>query len=423
MMKLPGIKRILPLILTVLLLPTLLAVPARAVEDDSLWFNVLDLGTANNSGSNRVTFTSSTKSTVIRYYLTGKQYTRNIDVVFRTDSTDFKVSSYQHYFTIVDLGDGYYRAYGLQNYAYDYIYITFWHNDGSYIDIVGMRATTSEFIETELRAAGTIYLYDNIPKSEYPISYMGDGNVHTVTLWGDSSTQNTFDAYLGIVDWAGYDLIELRCAVWGVDISSISVNLRGERDIPYQVNYIESTGKYNNNLYIIDLTLDLRELERYQDSAYLDVDISGSLMLNLDGSFSIYSCTGYVITSGVSLWSHWFGNINKWFNQQTTSIVNAISTWGQNIINALGGNNDASGVQDNINAAVGELDQVQGVLDGVARPDLDAIDFDVSGMVDVSAAATYGNIFSTLIGNLYMTNILMIAFILAAASFLLFGRR
>lgn len=415
-------KRIIPLILTVLLLPSLLAVPARADENDSLWFNVLDLGTANNSGSNRVTFNSSTSSTVIRYYLSGKQYTRNIDVVFRTDSTDFRVSSYQHYFTIVDLGNGYYRAYGLMNYAYDYIYITLHHNNGSYIDIVSMRATTSEFIENELRAAGTIYLYDNIPASEYPISYMGDGNVHTVSLWGDSSTQNTFDAYLGIVDWAGYDVIELRCAVWGVDISSISVNLRGEMDLPYQVNYIESTGKYNNNLYIIDLTLDLRELERYQDSAYLDVDISGSLMLNLDGSFSIYSCTGYVITSGVSLWSHWFGNINKWFNQQTTSIVNAISTWGQNIINALGGNNDASGVQDNINAAVGELQQAGAALDAVQRPDFGNINIDVAGMVDPAGLSGLSSIISVFTESELIYRLILMALTLGLIGFVLYGR-
>lgn len=415
-------KRILPLVLTVLLLPALLAVPVMADEViDSGWIDILDYGYAQGYNSNHIPLVAGKRVELVFNHPTDT-FIYSYDILFRTDDSNPVIATANSYLTIVNLGNGLYRAYGNHSRQNHNAYFYYTNTDGTYIDILSLRASVKSFDSYEKVVSGIVYDYSVSPAIQSAINYRGDANPSgTVEFRAQSHTDMSYRTDLDIYSWQAMDYIHLSMSSFCSGINSVQVMLNG-LTVPFEYNLIESSGGNGVTLYLIDLVIDCRGLNRSSGSNII-VQVTGSTVAASAGNFVIQSCLGLVAVDPPSPLVFWFNELSGWIVNQTSAITSSIATWGQNIINALGGNNDASQVTDNINSAVGELEGIQSVMDGVSRPDLNAIDFNVSGMLDTSAVAVYGNIFSTLIGNQYMTNILMIAFILAAASFLLFGRR
>lgn len=415
-------KRILPLVLTVLLLPALLAVPVMADEvTESGWINILDYGYALGYHSNYYTLTSGSgsKSLWLQYENPSDLFLYGYDLIIKTDSTDFKIGTYYQWLTIIPLGDNYYRAYGLQNAASSVAAFGFDYTNGSYMEVLSFKASTISSIYRSLTADLTGQMYNG---TYFDAVYSGSS--YAAADWSGAGLgfdDRVFSSYLIITgNVQAYDFVEVNLSLNVEDIESISVD-DSVSPLPFEINSIYQATA-NSPVHpntIVTLRIDVRGLE----SGYKPIiRITGNSHVG-NNRYTISYVGGILQIEAPSPLTYWFAELNLWISNQTSAITSVIATWGQNIINALGGNNDASQVTDNINSAVGELEGIQSVMDGVTRPDLNAIDFNVSGMLDTSAVAVYGNIFSTLIGNQYMTNILMIAFILAAASFLLFGRR
>lgn len=414
-------KRILPLVLIVALLPALLAVPARAVEIDSSFIDVLNFCTPDDSGDYQVSLSLADStvgftlpfSTVITYIESIFRYTGDdlvgVSLVYTKHSGLPETS-----LTVVKTGT-YYRVYGrgLGN-TTDVFGIKFYFADGSTsggsATFKSVKVDTVPVTKYQMSAVGTVYDYSTSPATQTPITYQADNVSHTVDIYASSTTHNSFRASLVLYDWQKYDYVDVLMGVFCQNIASVDVQLGGTY-VPHVVNTISSVDGNNATLFIVTVRIDLTGIDRTVSSDLL-CQLTATTPVNVASSFSITNVTGSVITEVVEAEIYWWQRLFDFLPNQI-----------DRIINALGGSGDASQVQDNIDSAVGELGDVQAVMDGVTRPALDSIDFDVSGMIDTSAAATYGNIFSSLIGNQYMTNIVLIAFILAAASFLLFGRR
>ena len=403
-------KRILPLILTVLLLPALLAVPVFA-EENQFWYELLDYG-VSQYGSNHITLDSVTVPTrkYIRYENPLGSVQSYFDIIFRTDDTSPRIVSSTSWLTVVNVSGDVWRAYGKSGIIGTYFYLEY--DDGTFVDILSFKASPISFDMVDTHVYGELYNYsDNNGQDPYLFNYQADGIAVGGEFWTLTDYDNTFLSEMVVSEWFKYDYVDFHVALFCSSVNSIRAYLTDGSLVPVEVSTLLTGMDGNTNFYIVNVRCDLTEVLR--DSSHsLVLDVTGSGVKGELNGFWLYRCNGILLPVTDNILVYWFTQLDKWLDSGFSSIVDA-----------LGGSNDASGVQDSINSAVGELEQVQGVLDGVARPDLDAIDFDVSGLVDVSAAATYGNIFSTLIGNQYMTNILMIAFILAAASFLLFGRR
>lgn len=407
-------KRILPLILTVLLLPALLAVPAMA-DETGTWVDVLKFSTVNESGDNYFRLLAGNNQ--FYYTLPTKGVLREVDLLVKADKAINTVSlcrinatnaSDWMGLTVNSLGDNIYRIYGkvTANYAWENLWFRFNVDSNTHLDILSLRISFVNTTSFDASCVGIVYNYDTNPVTEETISYAGDNISKTVNFDHAMSYNATYLADLTLYDWQRYDYMDLLVFTNCLNVGSIDVQMGGEA-VPFETSVISSAGDDNVVLYIVSIRVDLTKVNRATYKTLI-VHITGSLSKGSAGNFGITSCKGLILAESMDPVTYWFTQLRGWFDE---------------LITVVGGGNDASGVQDNINAAVGELDQVQNVMDGVTRPELDAIDFDVSGLVDISAAATYGNIFSTLIDNQYMFNILMIAFILAAASFLLFGRR
>lgn len=442
-------KRILPLVLTVLLLPALLAFPAMADEVTSPWVNVLDYSTLDDSGANYIYLYDNDP---FYYTLPSKGTVFGIDLLvycrYGIESVQFCRDETENDWLdafIYEIGDGVYRIIGGgKRVSWEKVYIKIDTDVSSsstraLLNILSFNVsytpTTSGVLNASL--TGLVGTGDS-----FSAQYTGTTVTASWDTVGSGYDERHFSSYIRFPDnWQAYDYIDIILTLWVDEIDSITAD-DGIYSLPvevtplYQVGQATQPGTANN---IISVRIDLRGMDR-SGSNYPLLRISGYSYTAFN-SFAIAHCSGIALTNEISPITFWIQQVGGWFSSQTSSIGNwfnqqisavqtwgknitdSVATWGKNIVNAISGKGDASQVQDNINSAVGELEDVQSVMDSVSRPELNAIDFNVSGMLDTSAVAVYGNIFSTLIGNQYMTNILMIAFILAAASFLLFGRR
>lgn len=535
-MKLPGIKRILPLILTVLLLPALMVVPARADDDINAlgWYNILDYGGAAGGASNVVNLT---KTPIIDFNNPTVSVVRYVDILVYATGSFSSVTYYNGEvntpLTIVSYGSGYYRIYGeIPDSIYHLITLEFsGFEANTVVNFLEFSVSHIPHARYPKPLSGTLYDYSS--DTERFFSYDGQtpmGAIDIVPTYASSNDMIGYVVRMDIPNWQSMDYISLQVSSWSTLFTSLKVTIGGNT-VPYTMNTVESADVEGRSLYLIDILIDLTEVARTLQSP-IAIDISGQVKPPYTGNFAVQSCYGIfsvappstdvfwnnqilqqisnkardittalknlntamsealasasssivsglsslletinssvsslaplletinstISTRGVNIvnavktWGANLqntmdvisNNVNSWISAQTTTIsgfldtlvwytydgfnqtVSAIATWGQNIIDAIVGTGDPSDVNNEIDSALGELGEIDSVMGSVSRPALDSINFDFSGMISANAVTVYGSIFSTLIGNQYMSNILMMAFILAAASFLLFGRR
>ena len=170
-MKLPGIKRIFPLILTVLLLPALLAVPARADELNIDFINVLNYTTPNMSGENTVTVSPQDK--IVSFELPFHADIRYLEFTFSfsgefftptvylqsTRTTNGIVGTVREQMQIVYMGNNVFKCYG-----------TFYYDDVTFFSL--------EFANFPDRRYLTFYDVSYAPEAVYPTNIVADGAIN-----------------------------------------------------------------------------------------------------------------------------------------------------------------------------------------------------------------------------------------------------
>lgn len=150
--------------------------------------------------------------------------------------------------------------------------------------------------------------------------------------------------------------------------------------------------------------------------------------------------TGF--SSSLSSWldTH-FGNINNRFNE----LFNAFSSWYNyhfdRVVTSIDNNTnilvslfsqlfdilDSSGdneqFQDDVGQQGDKLDDMQQVMDSVQKPDLGSINTDLSGIVSPADTANIAQVYTMVIGDDFVPQIMTMVVIMAMMSFVLFGKR
>ena len=108
-------------------------------------------------------------------------------------------------------------------------------------------------------------------------------------------------------------------------------------------------------------------------------------------------------------------------------ILDAINSWGQAIVDAVGGSfvtdQSADEFQIELDTALGDLSSAGDVMASVERPDYSSIDFNVTNMVPASGLSSVASVVNLVVGNEVLAPMIMVNVILGLASFVIFGRR
>lgn len=294
-------KRIISLVLTMVLLVACLAVPVMADEvDDSNWVQLLDYGYPIGHSSNRILLSSNSSYSMVTYNNpTGFNIT-SFDVFFRTDIPTVDVSTTYGSLSLVSLGNGFYRAYGSLNAGTD-TSLLFWGSGGTYVDIYSYRISYASFSHYSLSYYGYVYDYSYSPVKETYFSGDGSSPLSAISISPNASNENFngFVSRIYIPSWNAYDYISLNIALFSSSFASLKVELDGV-SVPYQINTVESTDVLGTSLYLLDVLIDTRAIDRTSDS-YILVDVSGMVNPTFTGTFSVRSCLGLVSLPSPSL--------------------------------------------------------------------------------------------------------------------------
>ena len=502
-------KRILPLILTILLIPGLLAVPARADEysHEEAFLNVMDYLDPSILyqvvvGDNSVSFALPT-TTFIEY----------VDIVLYAPNGINSVL-YWHpnlgwqSISCESIGSGYYRVFGsVPSMQASEFWLSVNSPSSAWFRLCSFKlSSSSALVPFRTQAAGNFTVHG----TTYQFTQTEPGAVAVVDFPAFSITdpyeRNFVLKLKTYYYWNHFDYIDYVLELKVTDISSISARLF-EENIPCDITYLGPSS--NSGVYRFIVTLDLRYVDRtseYEPELY----ITGSAN-TMGGQVKLLASNGYVIQEAIDPDFFWFGQVRNWFSNLSTEIsiaisgqtaaftsgiaswftenigaialwgqnvvnqisssassitgtlaswfteninaislwgqnvvnsvsssadritgsiaswftenINAISVWGQNIVDAIVGNRDGSQLQDDLNNAVGGLQQAGQAMDSVQRPDIGQFNFDVSALVPTSGVSAVGSLVGLVYQNQVFGPIMLMFFTLSLAAFVIFGRR
>lgn len=320
-------KRILPLILTVLLLPALLVVPAYAdeVSFDQYWINYLDYGYLNQSdGSNYFTFSFGQYGIPLNNI--SNTYYNFVDIVLKTDCSDLQFSVWGDFnpsLSKVSLGNGYYRFFGSISRSWTNQSIYYKGSDGTYIDFLSFKFASFPDYQYVKAVSGMVHNYATSPATQTFISYTGEPS-NQVIIDSSSAVDNNaiFRADLDIDQWQTMDYIHLSVSSFCSSIDSIQIVQNGV-SVPSAIGYLNINKRSGTGLALIDITIDVSQLDRLS-AGTLVVQIAGTVIRPHQGNFVIQHCTGAVTVEPPSLWTHWFTKIISLLNSGFTNLAGQV---------------------------------------------------------------------------------------------------
>ena len=448
-------KRYISLALILVLLPFMLATPARADTDDS-FLNVLDFAVTDETGNNSISLVNGVATA--SYTLPWRMSTQYVDVLFTYYETTRQFDSVEVYhsngstllgsLTVERVNENVWRAFGNISSTY----------------------TTRLMLRFQITGAQgthiTIYRFNISPMTNVAQPIEGEclisapGLVDTIIYRPTDPTNSrtwTSDGGSGSLllssdDWYLYDYLDFCVYVKNsTKVGSVVCTFDG-LSVPFTVTRIpESTPDVLTSYYSI--RVDLRNVNREIVTSSLGPCVKILLMFDSGPCLvTVDSIHGLVSTDSVSPLAFWFNQTGKWIFAQTSSITGSITGLGDNIngmltsmtntilgslhsignsirsgvdqiVAALSPDNDASDVNNKLQDSLGQLGDAGAVMDSISRPDMNQIDFNVTAMVPASGLSFMASIVNTVYDNDLIGPLMLIFCTMALASFLIFGRR
>lgn len=120
-----------------------------------------------------------------------------------------------------------------------------------------------------------------------------------------------------------------------------------------------------------------------------------------------------------------FNTLFTQLTDTTNSIVSSISTWGQNIINTLTGNDGgaAEEFEDHAQEQAGQVSDGIGKIDAVEKPDIGNIDANVDDYLDASAVGLLAGTINIFFQNNIFYSIFSLVLLMMLASYVMFGKK
>lgn len=303
-------QRAAALLCCMVLLPSLFVFSVSAESDDG-FFDVLQFGTANGSGSQVVT--GAVPFDVV--YQTTAEPFFYVDAVIVSPTMVFLEYNGQPLTRqIINYSNGSYRFRMYGNLVGDpsgYLSfrVTSPGNNGATVSVIfeQLRVSSMNHSQSFKPTVGTVFAspYEWVPSETMP-----DSSTPATITFKSNNVSFAYDyfAKLSFDTWQLYDYLDVYFTIRAASINSISVQL-GDVFVPYELTYLDSGlvpdsswgsdgAAPADNVYDCTMRIDLTGLYRNVGSDVLTILINGSYMPYLGAQgVSLTSVTGVVIGS------------------------------------------------------------------------------------------------------------------------------
>ena len=422
-------KRYISLALILVLLPFMLAIPARADTDDS-FLNVLDFAVTEETGNNSISLVNGVATA--SYTLPWRMSTQYVDVLFTYYETTRQFDSVEVYhsngttllgtLTVERVNENVWRAFGNITSTY----------------------TTKLMLRFQITGAQgthiTIYRFNISPMTNVAQPIEGEclisspGLVDTIIYRPTDPTNSrtwTSDGGSGSLllssdDWYLYDYLDFCVYVKNsTKVGSVVCTFDG-LSVPFTVTRIpETTPDVLTSYYSI--RVDLRNVNREIVTSSLGPCVKILLMFDSGPCLvTVDSIYGLVSTDSVSPLAFWFNQTGKWISAQTSGITGAISGLGDSIngwisaqtssiiaslhslgnsirsgvdqiVDALTPDADTSGLGDEVDNIKNDMQNATDIMGELQRPDIDTVIQNPD--IDIGSDPSFSIVAGELLGN------------------------
>lgn len=462
--------------ISLLLVLSCLICCVSAAEEYDNWVQVLDYATANNSGSNGISFDLGTG---VGYDLPFSIDVQYVDILFYYSGTDLtsidlSINGEMNYdLPLVSVGSNMYRCRSAVNSgtAYDASTGFYFYLGNSSMDI-----TYCEFLSFRVCRGGNFIF--NLYGTDIEYSLVDDfglyqsGDIRDLEsiagLDGTLSEEVGYQVAFTFNDWKKYDSIEFTLKVSG-SVSSVAV-FSNTRPIPFTVVswispkdstdpsysisgvYDESTGsvqmntgtsfKYGQDEIYLVLSVDTSELTNSSSGPRIVID--GTYDTKFGLQLSPVSSFGYVFIASdnpVTYWLQYIGHkfdafwyelfglgygdmsgfLNRMHNEVLTFLSDISRALNEGLLNPDTSRNDV--VSDEMSSQATEVQDAVDNLDQVTKPAIEDINVSLDEYVSSEDMSPVTAIFATGLSNEFFAPLVMITLTLSLASYVIFGKR
>ena len=345
------IKHTVPVILVLVVCITCLVSPVSAASDDSVFFNVLDYGFCNETGTNTGTFDGSNPLTM-SYSLPEKMTVQYIDVLFtyRTSGSISSVTVGKNSdvsLTVMKIDGNLYRAFGsFTAKLYDTLILSFTQSSTSSNSItinslkIGLDSFRFHALSGKL-TADALGVVSSVSWSS------GGGNyLYLPDSKSDSgSYYPTYRSTVTIDEWYLYDYIDLTLCFIGNGFHSASAFLSDRSGVvPFTISYSYPYSTTYEGINYVTVHLDLSDVVR-DDSKTLSFCFTSEYHVSYSSFVLCHSCYGIVDNITVSSDTRWYSRI-----------LDAIESLSDKFDEAFGLNDDSASdaleTQEEINVSI-----------------------------------------------------------------------
>lgn len=418
-------QRAAALLCCMLFLPSLVAVPAHAASDTQ-FYDVLQFGTANGSGTNVVT---DTLPFTVVYETTKDPYYYVDLVVVSAHIVILNYNGQQLTRRLINYANGVYRWRFFGDLVGDPSgYLTF---DVSDPDFVGQSCTVvfeqlrvSKQKTIDVPTVGTVFAspYEWVVSEAMPDP---DTPASITFKFNDVSFPYEFFSEIRLTDWVKYDYLDVYFNIRCSSINSIVVKFDGQY-LPHELNYLNSGlvpdqswgsdgASPPDNTYNCVMRIDLTGVNRSL-TVFPTIYIDGTYMPYVGAQgIQLTSVSGIVfgdVPSDLSVF--WMRLQGFWF-----ALHADLKTFFEGLFS---GSDEFQAEVDksvtDFEDAESEIDQG---LDSLDTPDID--DVDIVGKIQSSGAktATLGDFFDAAFNNVVVNWLMILSFSFMLISFLLYG--
>lgn len=418
--------------LLLVLFIVLFVIPVSAADmNDDNFVNVLEFTSFDTDGDNIISIKSGDNNFSVS--LPQTSYTRYIDMLFLTSRvSDFSISagtaSDLNTLTVEQISSNLYRAYG-QVYYGRYSEVNFLINSVSagYIEVLQFRYASQNTNTYEIEA----YCSINAADYQSTIHYVPTDTINYRSWTNSSTLENSFyQLYVWVEDWRKYDYIDIQLFLDVASIQTIS-GMMGPDNIDLDISFI-SSNQWDSNMFYVSIGIDCTQFTRTTDDDP-QIIIFGNAKYDMPNSVNFVNCSGKVFRSVIDSNNYWFStlvdtikssfaslnskidtkfsNLSTWIQNQTTAIVNAIN----------GDTSSGEEFQEELATRDEELENMSQIMDSIPKPDFDDITLDIQ--VDNAALTPLTFQLNTLLTQSIFSSLFLMAFILAIAAYILYGKR
>lgn len=408
-------KKLLSLICACCLILAL-ALPTSAAEAGSPWVEVLDIATANNSGSNTFAFSNSGSVT---YPLGLKTIVSHIDVTI-TVGYEAPTAVY------IDRGNGnraalnvqqiygsMYRVYGrVGGYVLSDIKLDFESNGYSSCEILSLKVAS-----TAISHYVPSMTFDYVFGANVTDYLSKDTNSVTIdpVVEFEYGISTDYCIIPEISDWKSYDFLEFTVSTYYANITAVSATLAGDI-LPVSVSYLDAepdgevtggagtTGYTYPNLYATIL-VDLRGTDRSL-SAIPEIYINGNWNMGSGMEFQFLYVRGYVEVADKT-------GVLYWWDRFTTFMTDLFK----------GDSSPSDDFQNEATEQGSQMDDLNDELHNATNPPLENIDTDISDYVGADDMAAVTGEFSQITNDPLILQITMLSLTVALVAYILYGKR